>query len=267
MFKKIYIEITNNCNLNCSFCAHNKRPNKFMSVEEFGIILSKLKSYTKHLYLHVLGEPLLHPNIIKMINLASQDFNINITTNGYLIHKIDTCENIRQINISLHSFQETNNIPLEEYLSNIFDLASKLSRKTYINYRLWIKGPCNEKILEYINREYKTKLVMDHINANNTLASNIFLSTHKEFVWPSLNNDVVSNKGTCYALRDHIAILVDGTVVPCCLDADGIMPLGNIFSENLEDIIQSDKFQRMLKDFKDNKKCELLCQRCHFIDK
>ena len=120
MFKKIYVEITNNCNLNCSFCTHNKRPNKFMSLEEFKIILDKLKGHTKHLYLHVLGEPLLHPNIMRMIDVASQDFHINITTNGYLINKIKECENIRQINISLHSFHESNNLSLEEYLHNIF---------------------------------------------------------------------------------------------------------------------------------------------------
>ena len=267
MFKKIYIEITNNCNLNCSFCTHNKRANKFMSIEEFEIILSKIKGHTKHLYLHVLGEPLLHPNILKILNLASQDFNINITTNGYLINRISNCENIRQINISLHSFHEKNNLSLEEYLKNIFDVADKLSCKTYINYRLWVKSSQNEEILEYLNRKYNTHLTMDNIKTNNILAPNIFLSTHEEFVWPNLNDDKISDKGTCYALRDHIAILVDGTIIPCCLDEDVIINLGNIFQESLEDIINSSRFQRMHKAFMENKKCEELCMRCNFIEK
>ena len=104
-YKKVYIEITNNCNLNCSFCIHNKRTPKFMSMDEFKIILSKLKGYTKYLYFHILGEPLLHPYINEFINEASKDFYVNITTNGYLIKNIKDNKNIRQINISLHSNQ------------------------------------------------------------------------------------------------------------------------------------------------------------------
>lgn len=267
MFKKIYVEITNNCNLNCSFCTHNRRPNKFMSTIEFKSLLSKLKGHTKHLYLHVLGEPLLHPDILKLIDLASKNFNINITTNGYLIDRIRDSKNIRQINISLHSFHELNNLSLEEYMRNIFDVASELSRKTYINYRLWIKSAHNEKILDYLNKEYHTNLTIDNLKSNNTLAPNIFLSTHKEFIWPNLNNPPISTRGTCYALKDHLAILVDGSIIPCCLDADGYITLGNIYQDSLENIIKSPRYQKMLKGFKENKKCEELCQRCNFIDK
>ena len=63
MFKKIYIEITNNCNLNCSFCIGNKRDKKFIAVEQFKVLLDKLDGFTKYLYFHVMGEPLLHPYI------------------------------------------------------------------------------------------------------------------------------------------------------------------------------------------------------------
>lgn len=267
MFKKIYIEITNNCNLNCSFCAHNKRANKFMSLEEFTLILEKIKGYTEHIYLHVLGEPLLHPNIIEFINLASTNYKINITTNGYLINNIKELSNIRQLNISLHSYNNNHSSNLEEYLDNIFKISRDLSRNTYINYRLWVKDDRTEDILNFINKEYNTTLNSHNIKLNNTLSKNIFLSTHKEFTWPKMTDDKKEQKGTCYALRDHIAILVDGTVIPCCLDADGIINLGNIFLDDLESIIQSDRYQHMLKGFKENKKCEELCQRCSFIEK
>lgn len=267
MFKKVYIEITNNCNLNCSFCTHNKRENKYMSISEFTYILDKLKPYTKHIYLHVLGEPLMHPNIMKFINLASTSFNVNITTNGYLLNRVSLSNNIRQINISLHSFNPTNHLSLEKYLSNIFKISTNISRNTYINYRLWIKNEYTNEILNLINKEYNTNLTIANLKDNNTLSNNIFLSTHKEFIWPKLEDNIVSKKGTCYALKDHIGVLVDGTIIPCCLDADGIINLGNIFKDNLEDIINSPRYQRMLAGFKDNKKCEELCQRCTFIDK
>ena len=131
MLKKVYIEITNNCNLNCSFCTLKKKKNKVVSVDDFNIILDKLKGHTNYLYFHVLGEPLLHPNINELIDLAkNNNFNVNITTNGYFINKIKYNENIRQINISLHSY--TDNISIDDYLNNIFDSVNNLSKYTYI---------------------------------------------------------------------------------------------------------------------------------------
>ena len=122
MFKKIYLEITNNCNLNCDFCIKNNREKRFMALADFQVILEKLKPYTKYLYFHLMGEPLLHPEINKYINLAHQNFFINITTNGYLIKRIKDNHNIRQINISLHSYNSVYNIPLEKYMANIFEV-------------------------------------------------------------------------------------------------------------------------------------------------
>ena len=145
-FKKIYIEITNTCNLNCDFCIKNKRKNKFISVDEFKIILDKIKDSTDYLYFHVLGEPLMHPKINELINIASKQFKINITTNGYLIDKIKHNKNIRQVNISLHSFNDSYNVSLIDYLNNIFDSIDELIKnKTYISLRIWVKNKYNKE--------------------------------------------------------------------------------------------------------------------------
>ena len=93
-----------------------------MTIQNFKIILSKIKNYTNYIYLHILGEPLLNPKLNEFILLASNEgFNINITTNGYLIDKIKDNKNIRQVNISLHSFDVKYNVELKKYLNNIFD--------------------------------------------------------------------------------------------------------------------------------------------------
>jgi MoaA/NifB/PqqE/SkfB family radical SAM enzyme len=136
MFKKIYVEITNNCNLKCDFCIGNKREKKFIDIENFKLLLNKLDGYTDYLYFHVMGEPLLHPKINDLINIASKKFKINITTNGYLINRIKDNKNIRQINISLHSFDDKYKTTLDEYMNNIFDSVDKLSKNTYIEYRM-----------------------------------------------------------------------------------------------------------------------------------
>ena len=93
-FKKIYIEITNNCNLNCDFCIKNKRPIKYIDIEHFMYLLNSLKNHTDYLYFHILGEPLIHPKINYLINEASKYYKINITTNGYLINRISGNKNI-----------------------------------------------------------------------------------------------------------------------------------------------------------------------------
>lgn len=265
MYKKVYIEITNNCNLKCDFCIKNSRPNKFMSIDDFNIILNKVDSYTNYLYFHVLGEPLLHPKINEFIDIASKSFNINITTNGYLIDRIKDNKNIRQLNISLHSYDEKYGICLEDYINNIFNVVDKLSKYTYISYRFWLKSKYTDEILDMINRKYNTNLVIDNLKNNSTLDKNIFISINEEFIWPDLNNSYFNERGTCYALKDHIGILVDGTIVPCCLDSKGIINLGNIFECALEDVIKSKRYNDMLKGFKNNKKCELLCKKCKYL--
>lgn len=267
MYKKVYVEITNTCNLKCSFCTLNKRPCTNITLDNFNIILNKLENHTKYLYLHVLGEPLMHPKINDLINLASQKYYINLTTNGYLINKIIANKNIRQINISLHSFNPCYGITLEDYLNNIFAVADNLSQNTYISYRLWVKNKYSKEIVDAINKKYQTTIDYKNIPSESKIADKTYLNTHREFIWPNMEQDIISKKGTCYALRDHIAILVDGTIVPCCLDGDGIIKLGNIYQDNLKDIINSTRYQNMLTGFKNNYKCEGLCQRCNFIQK
>ena len=263
MYKKVYLEITNNCNLDCSFCIKNNRDKKFITIEEYKKVLEKLKNYTKYLYFHVSGEPLLHHYINDLINLAKNKFNINITTNGYLIKRIKDNHNIRQINISLHSFSNKYNISLENYMSNIFEVIDNLKEDTYFSLRFWVNNEYNTKIIEMINNKYHTNLKLE---TGFKIANNVFVSVNKEFIWPDLENDYYSEEGTCYALRDHIGILVNGDVIPCCLDANGIIKLGNIYLDNLKDIINSDRYNNMINGFKNNKKCEELCKKCNFLE-
>ncbi len=262
MFKKIYIEITNNCNLNCSFCPKNSRNKQFIDVENFKIILDKIKNHTKYLYFHLMGEPLLHPNINELIEIACKEYYINITTNGYLIKNIKN-KNIRQINISLHSYEEIYNKDLDTYLSDVFESTDDLKENTYINYRLWTKSKHHEKIIAKLNKYYNQNI---DGKKSTKLAKNVFLEIEQEFIWPSLNNDYYNEHGTCKGTIDHIGILVDGTVVPCCLDYEGIINLGNIYKSKLSDIIMNDSFTSIQKGFKDNTKIEEMCKHCNFKD-
>lgn len=264
MFKKIYVEITNICNLNCLFCNGNERMKQFIDIAKFKILLNKIKGYTKYLYFHVMGEPLMHPNINELIDMGSKDFYINITTNGYLIDRIGNNKNIRQLNISLHSFIEKNGKSLDEYMNNIFDNVKKLVKnKTIINYRLWVNCKDKDRIIKYLEDKYKVEIEeLKDIK----LSDKIYLEIEKEFIWPSMDNNYFNECGSCRGTRDHIGILVDGTVVPCCLDSNGIIDLGNIYKNELNDIISSELYRNIKEGFLNNKKWHELCKKCNFYD-
>ena len=265
-FKKIYVEITNGCNLKCDFCIKNSRKTKFISIDEFKILLNKVKDYTDYLYFHVLGEPLLHPFINELIDIASNNFKINITTNGYLIEKIKDNKNIRQLNISLHSYSSKYGISLIDYLNNIFDTVDNLNKNnTYISLRLWVKNKYNKEIIDYINKRYNTNINYDV--ENYTINKKLFINNFHEFIWPDLNNNTYDENGTCYGLIDHIGILVDGTIIPCCLDSRGEINLGNIYDNSIDEILKTPRVINMINNFKNNKKCEELCKHCKFIER
>ena len=263
-FKKIYIEITNSCNLNCSFCLKTNRVKKTMSFDEFKLVLDKIKPYTDYLYFHVLGEPLLHPNINEFIDEAvSRGFYVNITSNGYLINNIKT-KNIRQINISLHSFNESYNKDLNNYLNDLYLYSINNNNNTYINYRLWVKSKYFNEIISFMEDKYKVKI--DTNLKNISLDDNIYLNFDNEFVWPSNNIKNEEYSGYCHALTDHIAILSNGVVTACCLDGTGEINFGNIFNQDLEDIISSKKFIDMKNNFQKGIRIYPLCKKCNFLD-
>ena len=265
-FKKVYIEITNICNLDCDFCIKNKREKKFMSLEEYQHVLDEIKPYTKYIYLHLMGESLMHPKINEFIDLAcSNGFYVNITSNGYLINKIKNNKNIRQINISLQSFDEKYNITLKNYLDNIFDTINSFD-STIINYRIWVNTKNTSKVLDLLEKKYKTKIIPNN-RGNFTLDNNIYISFKDEFNWPTINNNNNQNvKGSCRALKDHIGVLSNLDVVACCLDSNGDICFGNLKETSLNDILSSEKFIKMYENLNNNIKTEKLCINCNFID-
>ena len=270
-FKKIYIEITNCCNLNCSFCNNNSRTKEFMSISDFEHIINEIKDYTNYIYLHVKGEPLLHPKLKEILDICrSNNMIVNITTNGTLIKKQkDIILNsfcVRQLNFSLHS---ENNI--STYLEDIFVSAKELSTKMFISYRLWtlkdykLDKKSTEIVKKIINTYNLSTKIVDKLYKENSIkiSFNTFVNKDNLFKWPDLNH-VGKNDNFCYGLKTHIGILVDGTVVPCCLDGEGIINLGNIFEESLSDILKSKRVKNLIKGFANNQCVEELCSKCTF---
>ena len=273
-FKKIYVEITNNCNLTCSFCSEIKKPKKEMPTKEFETIIKKIKKYTDYIYIHIKGEPLLHSKLDEILSVCDDNnIKVNITTNGTLLKsKKDILlkhRSVRQINLSLHSENKINN-----YFEDVFETCKELSTKVFINYRLWS--------LDNFKLDKESAIIVDKIinsyslspecvnklkNDNNiTIDVNTFVNKNNLFTWPdeSLGLNVDAK---CYGLIDHIGILVDGTIVPCCLDSNGVINLGNIFKDDLGDVLESKLVKDMIDGFRNNKSICLLCKNCNFKDR
>lgn len=272
MFKKAYLEITNICNLNCSFCHGTKRTHKLLSVDEFRTAAEKLVPFTKYLYFHLMGEPLLHPNLAEFFEIAhSLGFKVVITTNGTLLEKkkdiLLSAKALHKVSISLHSFEANDNdFSPESYLKSCFEFARAASDIGIISVmRLWnvggletLNGDIISLMKEYFPNEWA--------RAQNgyKLKDKCFVEWGEKFDWPDENAPTLSSNHTCYGLRDQIGILCDGTVVPCCLDADGVINLGNIFEEDLADILAKPRAVALKKSFENRNIKEPLCQKCGF---
>ena len=269
-FSKIYVEITNYCNLSCSFCSRDTAIKREMGVDEFKIVIKKIKNYTDSIYLHVKGEPLLHKKIDEILKICmDNDVKVNITTNGTLIENrkdILLKYPIKQINISLHSEND-----LANYFEKVFNACDELCKTTTIVYRIWtlptldltkISTNIVEKIIKHYN--LSTDAVEKIKKEKNIkISDNIYLDKDYEFKWPKLD-DKKGDVGTCLGTKTHIGILANGDVVPCCLDSSGIIKLGNIFQDDLENIINSELFKMINKGFKNNQIVCDLCKSCTY---
>lgn len=269
-FKKIYIEITNNCNLSCSFCSIDTLPKRQMSVEEFKKVINKIKNYTDLIYLHVKGEPLLHTNLDDILTICDENkIKVCITTNGTLLEnrkEILLRHHITKINVSLHC---ENNYP--DYFNKVFITCDVLQKKTPIIYRIWTLsslelGKNSTNIVENIKNHYN--LSTDIVNKikkekNIKIADNLYIDKDYKFEWPKIN-DKFNIHGTCLGTKNHIAILSNGTVVPCCLDSNGLMNLGNILEDSMEKILNSELFINISEGFKNKKITTDLCKSCTY---
>ena len=275
MRNRVYIEITNRCNLACDFCHGTKRPLGTMSPEDFRRIAEKLRGETSYLYLHVLGEPLLHPQLKELLAIAGElGFRVCLVTNGTLLHKrreeLLAAKSLHKVSVSLHSFEGNGGAgDLPAYLQQVWEVCLPLSERGVLcALRLWnegtaprLNGAVEAFLSQRIGRDVES-LPRD-ARGNRTLRPNLFLERAERFGWPDLNAPE-SGANFCHGFSRQLAVLWDGTVTPCCLDSEGDIPLGNLLSQPLEEILQGERAAAMAAGFAARKPTEELCRRCGY---
>ena len=270
MITRCYLEITNSCNLDCVFCPKTDRQKHRLTAEEFDTLTDRLAGQVKFLYFHLMGEPFLHPLLPQFITRARQKGMIPVlTTNGTLLaRRMDLLDTLpHKIQISLHSHEGNEQNRLDEYLDEVMHFSQEAARRgCIVVLRLWNEGGhnrLNETILQRI-ASYQPESWITRPDGWK-LTDNLFIEQDRQFEWPDLDRAAYTEPDVfCYALRNQIGILVDGTVVPCCLDHAGDVPLGNLFNQSLEDILASPRSQALCEGFTRHQAVEPLCQRCGY---
>ncbi len=270
MYSRVYVEITNICNMNCSFCHGHTRSPRHMSEDEFARVLRALEGHTEYIYLHLMGEPLTHPALPRFVSMAREaGYKPMITTNGTLLHTRGNqliAAGPHKVNVSLHSFEGQNEADHMEYLGRVADFAdSAADAGIIVVLRLWNNGHDggkNSSVLEFLH----TRLGGEWSENTRGLRvrPRLFLEYGDRFEWPDPEAPHYGDNVFCYGMRDHFGILCDGTVVPCCLDSDGVINLGNIFRDDLGNILSSPRARAMKKGFECRTATEDLCRRCGY---
>ena len=274
---RAYVEISNICNLSCSFCPGTTRAPRSMSVEKFRLVCERLSGYLGELLFHVMGEPLRHPELDALLKIAGEyGYKVSITTNGTLLNAkksvlLENASVIKRVSISLHSLEGNGALGMDNYLASAVSFAKELSSLgPFAVFRLWNldseaglgKNGENSKIEAYLKSEYPGEWTKRY--SGYRIAKNTFLEYDGVFTWPSESGLSPEEKGSCYALRRQIAVLADGTVVPCCLDSEGQMPLGNIFTSELSEILSGALALEMKRGFEQGRLVHPLCRKCTY---
>ncbi len=284
-FHRIYIELTNICGLSCSFCPTKTLPMQTMTVDFFDSVVMQAKPYTSEVACHVVGDPLTLTNLQEYLDILQQHkMKAVLTSSGYYLkkHNYQTLFHsaVKQINISLNSYNKNDtSLTFEQYLNPILKLCDekmKHKNEIFINLRLWNLNESmseknyNEKLFDIFSRHFGIILDRDKIMKEKPktirLDRKILLHFDHYFEWPSLDNPYYGD-GKCQGLDSHIAILASGKVVPCCLDCDGIITLGDLQQHSLKEILSTDRTLAMVKGFRENRAVEKLCQHCSYKDR
>lgn len=264
-----------------------------MSLEEYDLVTDRIRDRVSFVYFHLMGEPMLHPLLPQFIRIArDKGFKTVLTSNGTLLDRaMDLLDSLpHKVQLSLHSHEgNARGGSLQDYTDRVMQFATQASAHgTCVVLRLWNQGGKsaeNEAIVRmletYVPRPWRER--PDGFR----MCDNLYLEFDRKFQWPnddnrnldssnnrvigepkpreieeSNNRDLEKPQYFCKALLKQIGVLADGTLVPCCLDHNGDIVLGNLFKQSLDEILDSPRAQALIKGFEHHAAVEPLCQNC-----
>ncbi len=282
----LFIEITNQCNLNCKFCKCDdilyrktgckKWPSnrKALSIEQWKDVICQAKNLRCKNFIIIGGEPLLEfeklKEIVKYIDESNDpDTRITIYTNGTLLNdeKINFIKH-HNINVCVQILSD-NNLTYQEITGEkrVFDVISENINKLKANsipYNLlFLISRFNEEEVNNVIEKFKSSAIKIEFiyPINNNFYSNKYIEQmydrSKDFIKLSLPMfDKLSKYNTCY--NGTLAISCDGSTYPCIMSRK--LYLGNVNDLSLKDILSKDE---TIKYTNLNKSKIEGCASCH----
>ena len=263
--KRVYLEITDSCNLNCPFCTYEKS-NHFLSLAEIDDYTDQIRDYTDYIYLHILGEPLLHPDFNEILDLLDRKgFRLQLVTNGTLLDRhpdLTSHSCLRKLSISLHS---VNHLNISQSYFETIDSLIESDHNTIIDLRFYDPSRLDQPLNTYLN-SLKERYGLEATSRKDSyrLKENTYVSFAELFDWPQIHDPVISDTGACHGGIDMIAINSQSEVTLCCLDPKGYNSLGNLKKRSLKEILDSKEYIQTVTDLRNGKLSRDLCRRCSY---
>ncbi|MGL2697615.1 radical SAM/SPASM domain-containing protein [Helicobacter pylori] len=277
LFKKIYIELSDICGLQCGFCSNPKNIRGVMPLELFEKVCKEAAPLTPIITLHVLGDPCKLKNLNRYLSTAKRfSLKVDLVTSGVYLHNFETLlqDAIYQISISLDAGLDNHNkLNQHRYIQKILEFCRyKCEKNSEVFLNLRIQDSTLEKhqnlIKPFLESFECVSLEGLKSQGRVRLFKKSFLNIQKTFKWPNLNAQNPLNQESkipyCYGLIKQVAILSNGVVVPCCMDTQAHINLGDLNHMPLKDILNSQKAMAIKTHFLKGEALELLCQNCSY---
>lgn len=268
MIKRVYLEITDACNLNCPYCQANKN-NHFMAVKDIYRCLDEIKTITPYVYLHIGGEPLLHPFFDDILHYCDEHgLLVQLVTNGTRLSRFPALtqhQSLRKIAVSIHAVDKIK--IADDYFITVNKLIEEIALKNQASLELRFVDYENLKgnalrYHQYLQDNYPFTATSHHDSFK--IAPKVYVSHKELFEWPDINSPVYECYGTCKGAKEMLGIKWNGDVVICCLDHAGHTVIGSINDRSLKVILDTEKYQKIKTGFANNRLELELCRHCTY---
>lgn len=263
--KRVYLEITNACNLDCPFCSYTKA-GEYMDIEDIDDCLIQIKQFCNYIYLHILGEPLLHPEFNRILDLLDEyGMYLQLVTNGTLLDKYpDILDHacLRKLSISVHSVKDVD--VSDSYFETINRLIESETDKA-IELRFYDRNRLDDKLNAYLDELYgRYEIKETSRDGSYKLNDHTYIYFQELFRWPHIEDETISEYGYCHGGTDMIAINVKKDVTLCCLDPLAHNAIGNLEKSSLKQILNSELYNSYLENIRNKRLIFPLCQKCSY---
>lgn len=271
-FIRTYIEISDLCGLSCPFCPAPKGRRGEMGLELFERVCQQVAPLTQSVTFHLLGDPLYLKNFPLYLQIAQKyHLSVEIVTSGLYLckfpHSLLLSPPIKQISISLSALESLKEEMREKVVKDCLELIKthqESKSQVYINLRMHA-DKINHSLAHRLTQSFSVENDLSQ-KGRVRLAYKVFLLLTKSFEWARAEGERESGevRKKCYGLLSQIAILSNGVVVPCCIDCDGGIALGNLKTQSLEEILDSKRARDIIKGFKRGVAIEEQCKVCTY---